>query len=113
MARGWRDKAERASNPNQLKKADFAEALKYFKFKCAYCGKSIFEGKLTKDHVLAISKNGLNTKSNVIPACTTCNISKGAKPVYDWYKKQEFFNKNKMAKIDVWRILNQKEKESI
>lgn len=43
---------------------------------CAYCGK---KKPLTQDHVIPISKGGAHTASNIIPACQSCNSSKGAR----------------------------------
>lgn len=43
--------------------------------KCAYCGSG---GPLTVDHVTPLSRGGLHTVSNVVPACKPCNSSKKA-----------------------------------
>lgn len=42
--------------------------------RCAYCRG---EGRLTKDHVVPISKGGGHTMDNVVPACMPCNAAKG------------------------------------
>ena len=34
---------------------------------------------LSKDHIIPISKGGNNTRENIVPACITCNSSKGNK----------------------------------
>lgn len=53
------------------------EALKLkFNGLCACCGK---RKKLTKDHVIPISKGGVNDISNIQPLCLSCNDSKGTK----------------------------------
>jgi 5-methylcytosine-specific restriction endonuclease McrA len=44
---------------------------------CAYCGKST--EKLTMDHIVPVSKGGQHTQSNVVPACSFCNTSKGSR----------------------------------
>jgi hypothetical protein len=46
---------------------------------CAYCGKRC-KGKLTQDHILALSKGGTHTLHNVIGACVSCNSRKQAGP---------------------------------
>jgi len=42
--------------------------------RCAYCGKQ-FE-QLEQDHVIPLSKEGNHTKSNIVPACGSCNAKK-------------------------------------
>lgn len=46
---------------------------------CAYCGK--VPERLTMDHVIPASKGGQHIASNVVPACFSCNQSKGDKLV--------------------------------
>lgn len=44
---------------------------------CAYCG--VQPNVLEMDHVIAISKGGLHSASNIVPACKPCNSAKGAR----------------------------------
>jgi 5-methylcytosine-specific restriction endonuclease McrA len=67
-----------------------------FKDQCAYCGSS---GKMEADHVLALSRGGLDEPSNIIPACRSCNGSKHAQPVESWYRRQPFFTEARWRKI--------------
>ncbi|HUH13230.1 MAG TPA: HNH endonuclease [Longimicrobiales bacterium] len=50
-------------------------------YRCQYCGRhrSRLRGRefLTRDHVLPISRGGLNTWDNVVAACSPCNNRKG------------------------------------
>jgi 5-methylcytosine-specific restriction endonuclease McrA len=55
--------------------------LKLYDHKCAYCGKP---GKLTIDHIIPISRGGLNVIENIVPACQTCNFSKSASELRTW-----------------------------
>jgi 5-methylcytosine-specific restriction endonuclease McrA len=41
--------------------------------RCAYCGHKV---KLTKDHVIPLTKGGTNNISNIVPACMDCNRQK-------------------------------------
>ncbi len=49
---------------------------------CIYCLASGV--KLTLDHFIPLSKGGIHTASNCVPACKHCNSSKGAKDVKTW-----------------------------
>ncbi len=50
---------------------------------CEYCKKS--EVKLTIDHIIPLSRAGQNCIDNVTIACESCNLSKGAKLLSEWY----------------------------
>lgn len=50
------------------------ELLEEYRHCCAYCGQQF--DKLTQDHVIPLSKGGNHTKSNVVPACQSCNSRK-------------------------------------
>lgn len=43
---------------------------------CAYCKKQVGAENLTMDHVVPVARGGCSTKSNVVPACKTCNNKK-------------------------------------
>lgn len=49
--------------------------------RCAYCGTL---AKLTVDHVIPVSRGGKDEPSNVVPACSSCNSSKGTKLLSEW-----------------------------
>jgi len=61
-----------------------------FNHKCAYCGK---EDKLAQEHFLPLSKGGEYTHNNIVPACKSCNSSKGNKLFHEWYPSYEHYNK--------------------
>ena len=81
---------------------DWIEVRKKFKQSCAYCGA---RGKLTMDHVIAISKGGGLTKDNIIPCCGSCNSSKNNRDMQEWYKEQEFYDRGRLQSI----LRNQRE----
>ena len=58
---------------------------------CAYCGAS--DGPLQKDTVLAISRGGRYTLSNVVPACRSCNASKCNDEVTGWMRRKKLNEK--------------------
>ena len=48
---------------------------------CAYCAESPAE---VMDHVIPKSQGGSNKPSNLVPACNTCNLSKGGRTPTEW-----------------------------
>lgn len=46
---------------------------------CMYCGNNYNDSLLTRDHVVPISKGGLDRWSNVVTACKNCNTRKGCR----------------------------------
>lgn len=44
---------------------------------CLYCGQSFLARDLSRDHVIPISKGGLDVWTNVVTACKRCNAHKG------------------------------------
>lgn len=60
-----------------------------YDYKCAYCGNK--SRRLTKDHIMAVSRGGEDSMTNIVPACSTCNFSKSSRRLQDWprfYKLQ-------------------------
>ncbi len=45
------------------------------RFKCQYCGSE--DARLTRDHVVPVSKGGKTTWTNIVAACDRCNGIKG------------------------------------
>jgi 5-methylcytosine-specific restriction endonuclease McrA len=68
---------------------EIKDRFEMFGNKCAYCGA---EGKMTVDHVIALSKGGADAIQNIVPCCKKCNSSKRDREVERWYKSQDFFN---------------------
>lgn len=56
---------------NQLK-----ARFDYHGNRCYYCGKG---GKMTMEHRIPLSRGGANWPANIVPACVSCNCSKGGK----------------------------------
>ena len=53
---------------------------------CAYCGDDA--AAMQKDCVLALSRGGRYTLSNVVPACRSCNASKCNDEVTGWMRRR-------------------------
>ena len=66
--------------------------------RCIYCG-NISE---SIDHVLPQSKGGLSITENCVPACLSCNGSKTDNNVFEWYRKQRFYDPRRAMAIRAW-----------
>lgn len=79
-----------------LTESDWQRALLFFDKGCAYCGE---QGKMTKDHLIPLKKNGMLVKDNTIPCCARCNSSKNDSHFEEWYMKQDFYEEGRKARI--------------
>ena len=75
---------------------EWLSIVEQFSSACAYCGS---EHNLTMDHIVPVSKGGRTTPDNVIPACSSCNSSKQAQDIVEWYTKQPFYSKSRLDSI--------------
>jgi len=78
--------------PSTLTRIQWEDIKIVFNNCCAYCGK---EKPLEQDHFVALIKNGENSHNNIIPACKSCNCSKGAKLFSEWYPKFKHYSKKR------------------
>ena len=76
-AKAERRRARLAGTTISLTKEQWETIQAIHDFSCAYCGHK--SHNLTQDHVIPLSKGGTHTAENVVPACKSCNSSKGAK----------------------------------
>lgn len=58
-----------------LTSSDWLQVLNAHGGKCAYCGST---DRIELEHMTPLSRGGQHTKSNIVPACFSCNRSKGA-----------------------------------
>lgn len=100
-----REKLYQSARIRQLNKSkgnysldEWEQAKVYFDNKCAYCGAS--SDVLSQDHFIPLSKGGSYTKDNIIPACISCNSSKSDTDFKEWFTKQEFYNFDRLQKIE-------------
>jgi len=63
---------------------------------CAYC-KGSCGARPTVEHVVPIVRGGLDEPSNVVPACVSCNSSKGARLVSEWPRAPHLLTKQEIA----------------
>lgn len=53
---------------------------------CIYCGA---EENITFDHLIPRSEGGPDIISNQVPACQSCNSSKGSRDVIEWFQERD------------------------
>lgn len=63
--------------------------LERYEGMCAYCQTNPAE---SRDHIIPISRKGTDYIENILPACLTCNKSRGAKPLLDWLREKDYIN---------------------
>lgn len=85
---------------------EWKETVIFFGGECAYCGRTMKKGeRLTRDHLVPIVEGGTTTQDNIVPACKSCNSSKGAAEWRGWFMNQPFFSQERMNRIFKWRSI--------
>ena len=51
---------------------------------CFYCHLPLLPDQVTMDHVVALSRGGHSTKSNIVTACHACNQDKKDRNIVDY-----------------------------
>ncbi len=59
------------------------EVFKRDSFKCQYCGVGAPDVLLHVDHIKAVAEGGTNDITNLVTACSDCNLGKGSKSLAD------------------------------
>jgi len=87
-------RARQLTLPNTLTTEEWNKAVNNFKGKCALC-----EGDYEHmDHFIPLATGKVGTVyENMVPLCSSCNLSKGPKNPFEWIKTQ---NKNKRERFD-------------
>lgn len=79
-------RARERSLPDAFTPEDWLRCLDYFGYRCAYCGKR--GAVLTGDHYVPLadlrSDNPGTVPTNIVPACRSCNCSKGDSDPVEW-----------------------------
>lgn len=63
---------------------DWYALLNRYRGLCAYCSAKPAEHK---DHVIPISRGGSDSIGNILPACASCNLSKGGLLLIEWKRR--------------------------
>lgn len=79
---------------------NWLECLSYFDNRDAYTGLEMVTP--SQDHVIPVSKGGAYVKSNIVPCDIGINSSKRNRDLEEWYKKQPFFDENRLRRIYKW-----------
>ena len=61
---------------------------------CHFCGKIFPPKVLTMDHLVPLSRGGMSTKGNLVPACKDCNNKKKNLLPMEWEEYLERLKKN-------------------
>lgn len=70
-----RKQARRRGAPiHDLTAAQWREIKAAYGYRCVYCKRKM--QRLSQDHITPLSKGGSHTRSNVVPACVSCNSKK-------------------------------------
>ena len=84
QARRRERRARKRGNPGSVgvQVQDWLRLVNRHSHCCAYCGS--YAAVLHMDHVIPLAKGGRHAIGNVLPACPTCNHSKGATFLFQW-----------------------------
>ena len=67
--------------------------------RCAYCNYQEKHKELTIDHIKPLKKGGDDSYTNLLPACRSCNLSKGHQAIRQWYFDSEHYTSERWDKI--------------
>lgn len=84
---------------------DWRDAMLHFRGCCAYCRKQQRRGRdhrLTRDHVIPVSKGGPTSRENIVPGCRSCNSRKGNRDMREWFVTQRFYKKEQLQLLERW-----------
>lgn len=82
--------------PATLTQAEWEEIKISFNNECAYCGRKV---ALERDHIIPVTSGGAFAKGNIVPACKSCNSSKGNRDLNLWYKTKTFYTEERLQKV--------------
>jgi hypothetical protein len=66
--------------------------------RCLYCG----QPSQSIDHVRPLSRGGQSVTENCVPACLSCNGTKGDSEVLIWYRRQRFYDPRRAMALKAW-----------
>lgn len=66
---------------------DWRRLLNRYGYRCFYCGTC--PETLHMDHVFPLSRGGRHAIGNLVPACVSCNSSKGSSFIIEWRRRRQ------------------------
>lgn len=89
---------------NGITKDQWLEMMKFFEWKCAYSGKSVnSKNNRSIDHIVPLVKGGEHEIWNCVPMDRSLNSSKQDKDINEWYPQQDFYDEDRLNKINEWQ----------
>lgn len=83
--------AMKFANPGSVgvSERDWIKLCRRYDNYCAHCEQKI-HGNPEMDHVIPLTKGGRHAIGNVLPACRSCNVSKGANYLAVWLRRKAY-----------------------
>ncbi|CEQ01716.1 Uncharacterised protein [[Clostridium] sordellii] len=85
---------------------EWEKCLEFFNNRCAYTGVELTKENTHRDHIIPLSKGGLNVIRNIVPALSSANISKRDKDMETWFRSKDFFDEGRLNRIIEWMKFN-------
>ena len=91
---------------NGITGTQWREMMSFFDWKCAYSdeyigGKQNYQR--TIDHIIPLNSGGEHEIWNLVPMTRSLNSSKQDRDMLEWYKEQDCYDPNRLAKIYEWQ----------
>ena len=84
---------------------DWQAAMLHFRGLCCYCGSPegrTKDSRFDKEHFVPLSRGGHTVRSNIGPACRKCNRGRGNQKLFQWFRKQEFWDNDREQAVVKW-----------
>lgn len=101
--RNQKRRAKEQAQGNGITVEQWTEMMQYFGWKCAYSGETLNKKMRSVDHIIPLDKGGANEIWNLVPMNKFYNSSKHTKDMLEWYKQQNYFSEERLAKIKEWQ----------
>lgn len=92
--------ADKRGVENALTPEQWKQCLEFFNYRDAYTGLGM--ETISQDHVIPLNKSGPYTRDNIVPCDKCVNSSKQDSDMEEWFKKQDYFSEERLAKIYEW-----------
>ena len=88
---------------NGITGAQWREMMSFFDWKCAYSDERLTNNTRTIDHIVPLNSGGEHEIWNLVPMTKSLNSSKQDKNMLEWYKEQDCYSEDRLAKIYEWQ----------